>query len=383
MPATHAILSASGASRWLACPPSVRLEEQFPRTTSEYAAEGTAAHELCEMKALRTEGSISERAFKRRYKAFTENSPFFNAEMEECSDAYVALIKSRLELPDTYLLGVEEKLDFSAYVPDGFGTADCAIISGDTLEIIDFKYGKGVPVSAENNAQMQLYALGAFLKFHFLDIENIRMTIFQPRLSHEPSTSVIPLGELLDWAEHYVRPRALLAFEGKGEFAPSEKTCRFCRAKQQCRARAEQNLKLFDDSPDPQLISPDEAGEILEKAGDIKAWLEDIKDFVTASLMDRKPVAGWKLVEGKSNRKYKDEHEVVKAMCSAGYDRSLLFESKLLTLTAMEKAFGKKVVSETLGDLIVKPKGAPTLAPASSEKPEYIFEEELLQKFDD
>lgn len=384
----HALLSASGSSRWLECTPSAHLELQFPKKSSSYADEGTAAHELCELAARYWLGEISEADYENKL-ADLSKSEYYNAEMQECAVDYGRFISetvknTRAVCPDAIVELEVKSLDFSDWAPEGFGTGDCIIVADDLLEVIDFKYGKGVRVEAENNPQMRLYALGAIKLYGELyDIKRIRMSIIQPRINREPSTSEITVEELLDWAENYVKPRAALAFAGEGEFKPSEKTCKFCRAKEQCKARYEQNLKLFDEAPDTLLITADEAGTILEKAADIKAWLKDLENLVMGKLFEGEPVEGWKLVEGRSNRKYTDELAVAEAMKAAGYDEALLYERSLLGITAMEKAFGKKAVGEVLKDLIYKPQGKPTLAPAADKRAEFKPEELVLDAFDD
>lgn len=385
--AKHALLSASGAHRWLACTPSARLEMQFPPSTSTYAEEGTVAHAVAELTARYFLGELDEVAYENAIADFEANE-YYNEEMRECATAYAEFVLQRFneakETCEDPTVILETRLDFSKWVPGGFGTGDCVIIAEPVLDVIDFKYGKGNRVEAENNPQMQLYGLGAITEYGDLyNIETIRMTIFQPRLSGMMDSSEKSVKELLTWAQKVVKPRARLADKGEGEFAPSEETCKFCRAKEQCRARTEMNLKLFDESPDPLLISLEEAGEILSKAGDIEAWLKDLRELVTKALTSGEPVAGWKMVEGRSNRKFADEDKVVEAMKAAGYDEALLFERKLITLTKMEKDFGKKAVGEILKDLIVKPKGAPTLAPESDKRPEYQFEEQVLAAFDE
>ena len=376
-PSKHAVLSASGAHRWLHCNPSARLELEFADRETEAAAEGTAAHALAEHKL--------KKALKLRSRKPV--SPYDCDEMDAYTDGYVEFVLEQLEeakaLCADPLVLIEQRLDFSCYVPDGFGTGDCIIVADKVLEIVDFKYGKGVRVEATGNPQMRLYALGALLKYNTLfDIDSVRMTIFQPRLSGVQSSDEITVKELLEWAEKYVKPRAKLAYKGEGEFAPSEEVCKFCRAKAQCKARADKNLKLFDEAPDAMLLTPEEAGAILEKAADIQAWLTDLEGLVSSTLLSGQPVTGWKMVEGRSNRKFADELKVVEAMKSAGYDESLLYERKLITLTQMEKDFGKKAVAETLGELIVKPQGKPTLAPAKDKRPEFKPEEQLLAEFD-
>lgn len=373
--AKHALLSASGAHRWLECTPSAQLELQFPQSTSEYAEEGTAAHELCELTARYWLGEISEAEYENQRDELAKGK-YYNAEMQECANDYAKFVAEKTaaarETCEDAFTALEVRVDFSKYVKDGFGTGDCIIVSDNVLEIIDFKYGKGVRVEAAGNPQMKLYALGAYLEYNTLfDIDSVRMTIFQPRLSGVQSSDEITVKELLEWAEKYVKPRAKLAYKGEGEFAPSEEVCKFCRAKAQCKARADKNLKLFDEAPDILLLTPEDAGKILEQAGDIQSWLADLESLVSSTLLAGQPVEGWKMVEGRSNRRFTDELKVVAAMKAAGYDESLLYERKLITLTQMEKDFGKKAVAETLGELIVKPQGKPTLAPAKDKRPEF------------
>ena len=384
--AKHALLSASGAHRWLECTPSAQLELQFPQSTSEYAEEGTAAHELCELTARYWLGEISEAEYENQRDELAKGK-YYNAEMQECANDYAKFVAEKTaaarETCEDAFTALEVRVDFSKYVKDGFGTGDCIIVLDNVLEIIDFKYGKGVRVEAAGNPQMKLYALGAYLEYNTLfDIDSVRMTIFQPRLSGVQSSDEITVKELLEWAEKYVKPRAKLAYKGEGEFAPSEEVCKFCRAKAQCKARADKNLKLFDEAPDVLLLTPEDAGKILEQAGDIQSWLADLESLVSSTLLAGQPVEGWKMVEGRSNRGFADELKVVAAMKSAGYDESLLYERKLITLTQMEKDFGKKAVAETLGELIVKPQGKPTLAPAKDKRPEFRPEEQLLAEFD-
>jgi len=384
--AKHALLSASGAHRWLECTPSAQLELQFPQSTSEYAEEGTAAHELCELTARYWLGEISEAEYENQRDELAKGK-YYNAEMQECANDYAKFVAEKTaaarETCEDAFTALEVRVDFSKYVKDGFGTGDCIIVSDNVLEIIDFKYGKGVRVEAAGNPQMKLYALGAYLEYNTLfDIDSVRMTIFQPRLSGVQSSDEITVKELLEWAEKYVKPRAKLAYKGEGEFAPSEEVCKFCRAKAQCKARADKNLKLFDEAPDVLLLTPEDAGKILEQAGDIQSWLADLESLVSFTLLAGQPVEGWKMVEGRSNRRFADELKVVDAMKAAGYDESLLYERKLITLTQMEKDFGKKAIAETLGELIVKPQGKPTLAPAKDKRPEFRPEEQLLAEFD-
>lgn len=385
----HALLSASGASRWLACTPSAKLELQFPKQTSGYAEEGTAAHEVCELAARYWLGEISEKVYENRLAKLAKGQ-YYNTEMLECAVDYGRFISEtvkerRNDCPDAFVELEAKSLDFSEWAPEGFGTGDCIIIADDLLEVIDFKYGKGVRVEAEDNAQMRLYALGAIKRYRELyDIERVRMSIIQPRINNEPSTDEIAVTDLMDWAENYVKPRAALAYAGKGEFNPCEEACKFCRAKEQCKARTDKNLALFDDAPDMLLITVEEASKILARAGDIKTWLSDLENLCIKTLFAGEPVPGFKLVEGRSNRKFVDDLLVADALKGAGYDEALIYKPKeLITLTQMEKDFGKKAVGEVLKDLIVKPAGKPTLAPEKDKRLPFTPTELVLEAFDE
>lgn len=391
MPNGHALLSASGAAKWLSCPPSARLEEQFPNESSEFAREGTVAHSLAELSARYNLSDISKKEFnaqKKKLLATEDGKKFYNEEMQEHAKDYAELIFGKLQEARTRsadaFVELEVKVDFSKWVPEGFGTGDCIIVADDWLEIVDLKYGKGYRVEATGNPQMRLYALGALEYYGTLyDIKNVRMTIYQPRLSGVQSSDEITTEELLAWAENVVKPTAALAFEGSGEFAPSEEACKFCRAKETCKARYEKNLALFDEAEDPLLITVEEAAAVLEKAADIRAWLTDLENLVQSTLLSGEPVTGWKIVEGRSNRKFSDDLKVAEAMKAAGYDEALLYEKKLITLTQMEKDFGKKKVAEVLGSLIIKPQGKPTLAPESDKRPAFQPDEAILAAFDE
>lgn len=389
MPNEHSQAPASAAARFLECTPSLALERNFPNTSSEYAKEGTVAHSLGEILARFKLGHIIKMAYD-ELRAELLNSPdgkkFYNTEMQEHAEAYADLIVSKVEearkiCPDAFA-ELEVKADYSEWIPGGWGTSDCVIISDDVLEIMDLKYGKGHRVDPEGNPQLRLYALGTYKKYKDLfDFKYIKMTIFQPRLNHVASDTVT-VEELLAWADQYVKPRAALALAGKGEFNPSEETCKFCKAKEQCRARFKANLALFDET-DTELISVDEAGKILEKAGDIKKWLADLETFVTRSLLNGQPVTGWKLVAGKSNRTIKDELKAVEALKAAGIEEAVLYSKKFMTLTDLEKNFGKKFIAEKLGALITKPEGKPTLAQASDTREELKPAELIAKAFDE
>lgn len=360
-PIDHAVLSASSSHRWLHCTPSAQLERGFENKDTTAAAEGTAAHALCEYKLRK---ALGEKAGERPV------SEYDSQEMEEYTDDYVTYILEQLELAKKNcsdpLLLIEQRLDFSSYVPDGFGTGDCLIISDDTLHIIDFKYGVGVLVDAENNPQMMLYALGALSLYDSLyDIKKVSMTIFQPRRENISAWEV-PVSELLNWAENELKSKALLASKGEGEFCTGE-WCTFCRAKVKCRARAEASLELAKyEFQMPPLLDDSEIEEILEKIDTLTDWAGKIKDYAFNAALRGKQWNNFKLVEGRSNRKYIDEKAAAEAVKKYGKDP---YEHKVLGITAMTKLLGKKQFEELLGGLICKPQGKPTLVPMSDKRP--------------
>ena len=362
-PSKHAILSASSSHRWLNCSPSARLEQEFEDRETEAAAEGTAAHGLCEHKLRRALKLQSRRKPISRYDC---------DEMDMHTDNYVQFVletlsEARQHCPDP-LINIEQRLDFSCYVPDGFGTGDCIIISDKTMHVIDFKYGQGVLVEAEQNPQMMLYALGALRLFDSLyDIEDVAMTIYQPRRENI-STWTISVADLKNWAQEELIPRAKLAFEGKGDFMPGP-WCTFCKAAVKCRARAEEKLRLAQyEFARPPLLTDAEIEEILGKLDDLTRWAEEIKAYAQdAALNHGKQWHGYKVVEGRSVRKYSNEDAVVEAANAAGYHD--IFRKTLLPITDMEKLMGKQEFQTILGGLIVKPAGKPTLVPASDKRP--------------
>lgn len=389
MPDVHALLSASGSHRWLECTPSACLEEKLPNKSSVYAEEGTFAHELAALIAMYFLGQISEKDYENQLAELKKNDYYSYDMHEHCVDYAKLIVEKRDKLKELSKDGevtvmIEAQIKYDEWAPEGFGTADCLILAEGFLEVVDFKYGKGKRVDAFGNPQMRMYTLGSYQTYGLVyNVENITMTIFQPRIANGITSDEITIEELLKWGNNVVKPRALLAFAGQGDFKPSSETCKFCKAKASCRARAEENLKLFDDAPDTLLLTPDEAGEILAKADDIENWLSELKEHVQQTLIEGKPVKGWKIVQGCSNRKYSDTDKVVKAMVAAGYDEASLYKPKeLIGITQMEKDFGKKNVAKVLDGLLIKPAGKPTLAPADDSRPEYKPQEELLKEFD-
>ena len=358
----HAILSASGSHRWLNCTPSARLELEFENTTSEAAREGTAAHALCEHKL--------KKFLKKRSKRPV--SDYNSDEMEECTDAYAEFVMEQYEEAKKSckdpVIFIEQKLDFSCYVPEGFGTGDCIIISDDKLHVIDFKYGQGILVEAEHNPQVMLYALGALEIYDALyDIKEISMTIFQPRRENV-STWTIPIEELRDWAEEELKPKAKMAYEGDGEYLPGE-WCTFCKAAVKCRARAEEKMKLARmEFKMPPLLTDAEIEEVLTVLPDLTKWANEITAYATdASIHHGKEWNGFKVVEGRSNRKYRDEQLVAEAAKEHGYTD--IYRQSLIPMTEMQKLMGKSAFEEILGDLIYKPPGKPTLVPNTDKRP--------------
>ncbi|MFK4967122.1 DUF2800 domain-containing protein [Lactococcus garvieae] len=357
----HATLSASSSHRWLKCPPSALLEREFPDTTSSAAEEGTAAHAMAEHKLN----------FHLHHKSVYQPSIYDNEEMEGYTDDYVAFVIEQIqnakESCSDPLVLLEERLDFTEYVPDGFGTGDCVIISDDKLQIIDLKYGLGVLVEAEENPQMMLYALGALATYGVLyDIKEVSMTIFQPRRENI-STWTISVEELCRWAEEVVKPTAQLAIQGKGDFHPGSH-CTFCKAKVQCRARAEANLKLaqmeFQKAP---LLEDSEIEEVLAIINDLTKWAGEVQTYALDMAINRgKEWTGYKLVAGRSVRKYANEEQVAQTAIAHGYED--IYKKSLIGLTEMTKLMGKKQFDEILGELIIKPQGKPSLVPVSDKR---------------
>ena len=358
----HAYLSASASHRWLSCPPSAKLCADVNDEASPYAKQGTDAHELCEYKVLHALGED--------VKDPTENLDYFDTEMEESTDEYCNYVLEQYEkakqlCKDPKVL-VEQRLDFSKWVPDGFGTGDCLIIADKVMQIIDFKYGLGILVEAENNPQMMCYALGALDTYDGIyDIESVEMTIFQPRRDNV-STFTISKEELLKWAEEFLAPTAQLAYNGEGEYHAGDH-CQFCKVKATCRERAAYNMELAAyDFEEPATLDDSEIADILPRIDDLVAWANDIKEYALQQAMSGTEYKGFKVVEGRSVRKYTDDAAVAATVENAGYDP---YERKVLGITAMTSLLGKKKFEELLGGMITKPPGKPTLVPNSDKRP--------------
>lgn len=363
----HAYLSASASHRWLACPPSAKLCANILDQASECAQQGTDCHELC--------AYLVEKALGRDVIDPTENLTYYDAEMQNCAEEYRNYVLEQIEASKEFCkdpqVMIEQRLDFSRWVENGFGTGDCVIVADEILQIIDYKHGLGILVSAGDNehggnSQMMCYALGALEAFgDIYDINQIKMTIFQPRRDNI-STYTISKEDLLKWADEVLAPTAQLAYVGKGEFNAGDH-CTFCKVKATCRKRAEYNLELAKyDFEMPATLDDTEIAAILEKVDEMISWGNDIKDYALQQAQSGVHFEGWKIVEGRSNRKYTDENAIADTVKDAGFDP---YEKKLLGITAMSTLLGKKKFEELLGGLIYKPPGKPTLVPESDKRP--------------
>ena len=362
----HALLAASSAKKWIHCPPSARLEEIFPDKSSEAAAEGTLAHAMGELKLrkLFVEMAMKERTYKTRLTKLKKD-PLYQDEMDRYTDSYTEYVsKIAYSYPSTPYIAIEKKVDYSAIAPEGFGTADCVILSNNECHVMDLKYGKGVPVYAEENPQLSLYALGVIAAYRmFYPIEKVTLHVIQPRLDNF-SYWETTVTELQQWAEEVVKPAAQLAFEGQGDFCQGAwcDEC-FCRAAATCKHRAEVNMQLTEyEGKEPPLITNEDVGNILEKAQFLAKWVKKLEGYALNQLIQGNDICGWKIVEGRSNRSFTDIDKAFEALQSAGYDKALLYENKPLPLTEVEKTVGKEDFKNILSPFIVKPQGSPTLA---------------------
>jgi hypothetical protein len=365
---THARLSASGAHRWVNCPPSARLEEQFPDTQNQYTEEGRLAHEFAELRMLKFVTVMGQGEYNKRLDAL-QKKPLYQPEMMTHAETYfdniAKILYSFTSKPYT---AVEKRVNFGHYVQDGFGTCDFIMIGDRALYIFDYKYGTGVPVKADHNPQMMLYALGAYDSYSFLfAIDRVVMTIIQPRRDDGITTSEMPVADLLAWGES-IKPIAQTAYKGEGEFKSGE-WCKFCRAKAQCRARADFNLSLEEyNRAKPPLLSNDEVGAILIRAQQLSKWAKDLEEYALTAALKGEEIPGWKAVEGRAVRQFTDTDAAFKATIAAGYDEALLYERKPLTLASVEKLLGKPKFNEILKTFVITPPGKPTLAPENDKR---------------
>lgn len=367
----HALLSASGAHRWLNCTPSARFEENFENKQTVYIQEGTLAHELAELKLRKTYETMSTRKYNSELKKIKENE-LYKPEMDSHTDTYADYIKQIMYTSKAPCIFIEYKTDYSKYAKEGFGTTDCVIIEGDTLHVIDFKYGQGVEVSAENNPQMMLYALGTYEANSIIyDIKNIVLAIIQPRLDSISEWN-ISTADLIKWGNEVVIPKAEDAFAGIGNFMPGE-YCRFCKAKGECRARAEANLQAVEirKTVDTNLLNNDEIGVILKQCLDVEDWLKDLRETALNKILNGEKIEGWKAVEGRSNRTITDVDKAFEILEDEGFDEAVLYERKPISLTELEKLVGKKKFTDLVGEYIEKPKGKPALVESTDKRPDF------------
>jgi hypothetical protein len=376
MSGEHALLSASSSRRWLSCTPSARLEETMPESESTYADEGTAAHALAELELSWRLGKIEKKTIYSRRLGKLKRGEYYSADMARYIDGYATEV---LELVAGYdaagsvpHIDLEQRVDYGDIVPGGFGTADVVIVAGDTIQVIDLKYGKGVAVDAHENPQLMLYALGAAKKYDILyNFSRVIVTVMQPRLDSSSSYE-LALDDLYDWATDYVAPRAALAFKGTGEYAPSEDACRFCRVKSVCRARADANLATArDDFALPPVLSVEDVAELLPRLDELAKWVKDIQTWALEQARDHDVVfQGFKLVEGRSVRSITDAYAAELTLKEAGYAmREYIKPTELKGITDLEKMLGKPRFAELLGGLVVKPAGKPVLVPESDKRP--------------
>lgn len=371
----HAVLSPSGTERWFNCTPSVRLEQQFPDNAGVAAAEGTLGHTLGELLLKQAQKLIKKFQFEQQLAEIKANSLYDKSMMDHCENyrdfVLERLYDAKARTKDA-LLFLEQKIDLTEFIPEGFGTSDAIIIADGILDVVDLKYGKGVPVSAEGNKQMMVYALGALIAFDLMfDIHTVRMTIYQPRIDNV-STWEISVKDLREWAETELRPRAKLAFDGAGEFVAG-KHCRFCKARGVCKANADYNLQLAKyEFKEAEMLKGEDISDILDRAKLFRDWLNGVEDYALDQAVNHgKKWPGYKIVEGRSNRKYSNEDAVAKVLTEKGYKEDMFYEKSVVGITKMEKALGKDVFTALLSPLIIKPTGKPALAPLSDKRPAF------------
>lgn len=382
----HALLGASSAVRWLNCPPSARLEAAVPNEGTRYTREGTLAHAICELKLQNYFTLMNKRTFNSRMKKL-KSDELYDPEMEYHTDVYTDYIKEQaLAFPGKPLVLIEERVDYSHWAPEGFGTADCVMLCGDILIVVDFKYGKGHAVRAENNPQMMLYALGAYAKYQMLyQPRHVKMAIVQPRIADMPDEWETTLPALLEWANSVVKPAAAQAFAGGGEPHGGDH-CLFCRVKGQCRACAAPYISAAEDfaaletPKEPFLLSDEEIGNALALAKPLAAWLAAVEEYALGAILHGHEIPGWKAVEGRSVRRFTDTDAAFRALQANGVQEEMLYERKPLTLAQVEKLVGKNDFLRVAGAFVEKPQGKPTLAAAGDPRPAYSPIEEDFQK---
>lgn len=374
-PIKHALLGASSAARWIACPPSARATEHLPEETSKYAEEGTRAHEVCEVALRRNLKNWEQgRALMDVVPGGALGKDEKSSEIIRAANQYIGFVYLQwglyLHQPEVF---IEQEVDVSQWVPGGFGTCDCLLIGDGILHIIDFKYGQGVPVNPERNPQLMYYALGAYALFEGIEeVSTVRLSIVQPRMQEEPQTWVISLADLLTWAREVLQPAAEMAWKGEGEFCTGPH-CRFCKAHPACRAWKDKYGPLagFEPYQEPATLSDEELGEWLQKLEGLAAYARDLEEYAQQALMEGRTLPGWKLVQGRSTRKWTDQDAAFRQMQADGIDEAMLYTRTPITLTVAEKMIGKKKFAETMSAFITRAPGAPKLAQARDPRPAY------------
>ena len=380
----HALLSPSKAERWLNCTKSPRLEAEMPDSASEYAQEGRLAHKVCELAASRKFRGLTQKAYNATLKKL-KTDPLWNDEMLTTANQYVEHLYERaMAFQNPPYVTLEVRVDISHYVPEAFGTCDCVMIGGDNLIITDYKHGKGVPVKAENNPQMMLYALGALSFYKPVFGDKIRMVWFyidQPRLGVYEGHG-LDVEELLAWGKDVVEPKAALAYVGQGEYVPGD-WCRFCRAKAVCRARADNFTALEDFIPfappipgaipgdGRDIINNAEVGDLLIRGAALTDWYNSLKEYALSTILQGEAIPGWKAVEGRSTRAWSDQDKALETIINHGFDRAVVYDAVPKSLAQLEKLLGATKFSEWVADLVVKPPGKPALVPESDKRPPY------------
>lgn len=380
----HALLSASSSHRWLHCPMLPRLEAEILSKNTVYTQEGTCAHELSEIKLMYKSSKIKKREFNKKIKDFKASAAFYDEEMEEMTELYTDIVMEHFNAYEKASMELEKRVDFSDWVPNGFGTSDVVILADNTLEIIDLKYGKGVPVSAKLNPQMSLYALGAYATYDLVyDFDKIKMTIVQPRLDSVSSVEIF-VDELLYWADNYVLSRASQAEIGIGDWDLNEEVLKWSPVAAKLVPWAQKNWEIIDryDFEEPVYLSDEALKEILDRASEIKKWVESVEAYALKQALDGKEVPGYKLVEGRSNRVITDKAKAIDILHDNGFDEEIYKPKELLAMGALEKLIGKSTFAELLAEVIDKPQGKPVLVQESDKRPALNSLEQAIKDFE-
>jgi len=378
---SHAILSPSSSGRWLVCTRSAQLEAKEPYSSSVYADEGTLAHRLCELLVKYKIGKMLNKDFKKHLKEI-EAHELYTGEMYDYCDGFAVFVLEKFNSLAGAHIFTEDKVDLTRWIPQGFGTVDIRIIGGKTLFIIDFKYGKGVPVFAEDNSQLKVYGLGAVEEMsHLFNIDTVEMIIYQPRIGSVTSHTMKTI-DLLEWAETVLVPGAKAAYEGAGEFVPGAH-CGFCRVRHKCKALAAKNLEAAKEAfKEPAFLSPDEVADIVKREKAFTDWISAVSDYALEQAVNHGVEwPGMKLVEGRSVRKYADDEQAASALIKAGLNPTKIYNLKLKGITEMTKLLGKTDFEKVLGEHLIKPVGKPVLVDETDKRPAFSSVDRAQEAF--